>query len=317
MNTVIVGCGAIADRWARALQADGRANVVAVADPDQQRAEHLVRQRFPAAAAVADLRQALGVTSADVVVNLTPPDRHPQIISQALEAGLHVLTEKPLTLHLADALDLARLAQERNLVLAVMHNRALDPRFAAFAQPLRDRGPYTVSADVSVTLTTPGFRADTDRPVLTDLAVHAFDQVQSLITAAPLTVTATEIGLPFLADHCSLATVTVAFADGSVLAYRGSYTTVSTRAGALGRWHVTADAASGQWEVEPAAVGAVPAYQTCITTMIDAVGAVRAGRPPVRPTIALRSSAILDAALVSAARHGRTTTIHCIPQVAS
>jgi predicted dehydrogenase len=58
----------------------------------------------------------------DAITIGTDPLSHASLIEQALEAGKHVICEKPLTVELADAERLATLADERQRVLAVVHN---------------------------------------------------------------------------------------------------------------------------------------------------------------------------------------------------
>ncbi|GAA4471815.1 Gfo/Idh/MocA family protein [Phytohabitans houttuyneae] len=316
MKVVIVGCGAIADRWARVLTADPRVEVAAVVDPDLDRAEQLAARRCPAAVPATSLRQACTAVEAKLVANLTPPQTHAAVSREALAADLHVLTEKPLALRVAEAAELAELARANRRALVVMHNRARDPEFLAFTRQVTAarRGPLAVTADVAVDLPNPGFRRDQPLPVTTDLAVHAFDQVQALVSAAPAQVTATEVPLPFLGAHCGLAAITVAFADGSVLCYRGGYTGRGLATTAVGTWRVDGPDLAARWEPpeQPSSVR-TPAYQQCITAMVDTVQAVTAGAAPPWPTLALRSVAMLQATL-TAATTGRPADVPPIPR---
>jgi predicted dehydrogenase len=316
VKAVIVGCGAIADRWARVLTVDPRVQVVAVVDSDLDRAERLAARRCPAAVPATSLRQAHTAVQADLVANLTPPQMHADVSRQALAAGLHVLTEKPLALQVSEAVELAELARVNRRLLAVMHNRARDPQFLAFAGKVAaaGRGPLVVTADVVVDLHEAGFRRDEPLPVTTDLAVHAFDQVQAIIGADPAQVTTTEAALPFLGAHCGLAAITVTFVDGSVLCYRGGYAGRGLATKAVGTWRVDGPDLAARWEppAEPSAARP-PAYQRCITDMLDAVQGVTAGAVPPWPTLGLRSVAMLQAAL-AAARTGRPMDVPPTPR---
>jgi len=66
-----------------------------------------------------------------LVVVATPSGTHAALARQVLEAGRHVVVEKPFTLDLASARDLAALARERGLTLSVFHNRRWDTDFLA------------------------------------------------------------------------------------------------------------------------------------------------------------------------------------------
>ncbi|MDY0811635.1 Gfo/Idh/MocA family oxidoreductase [Kitasatospora purpeofusca] len=310
MKAAIIGCGAIASRWVRSLLADGRIEITALVDPDQQAAQVLAARYGLSPAVATTLPEALAQAEADVVVNLTPPELHYPVSRSALTQGLHVLTEKPLALNLPDALDLVHLARERGLLLSVMHNRGADPDFLAFADTVRSGGrpPFAITADTLVTLPGPGFRAGQHLPVTTDLAVHAFDQIRALITAPPTEVTCTETLTGFLATHSSIAAITVHFADGSLFTYRGGYIVDTTlRTDANGDWRVEGRGFAARWAQDPnrrrnAPEAGPPAYQRCITAMVDALHLD--GRLPVPAAGNLASIALLDAALASAtSRH--------------
>jgi predicted dehydrogenase len=58
----------------------------------------------------------------DLVVVATPNDTHHPLARRALEAGKHVVIDKPFTVTRAEAVDLARLAAERKRVLSAFHN---------------------------------------------------------------------------------------------------------------------------------------------------------------------------------------------------
>ena len=306
MNAVIIGCGIIASRWLRTLGADPRIRVVALVDPDLGRARALAaRYRIPCAAAT--FTEAVTAGPVQVAVNLTPPAAHTAVTRYALRAGLHVLTEKPLALTLADAVDLTLTARTAGQVLAVMHNRVLDPQFQPVVTACAARsGPLAITADVLVELADPGFRSTQPYPVTTDLAVHAFDQIQALIKAAPVQICCTETGLPFISAHASLATMTITFADGSVFAYRGGFTGPGLTTSATGTWHVHGTPLDPPVN-EPEAT---PGYQRCITAMIDQLHTNPADSWPVTT---LRSIALLDAARRSAATN-QAVSVAAVPQ---
>ena len=199
-------------------------------------------------------------------------------------------------------------AEANQRVLAVMRNRAADPDFASFAASVAGTGPLLVMADVCVELPEAGFRSRLASPATSDLAVHAFDQIQVLIDADPVWVSCIEVATPFLSAHCSVTSIVVTFADGSVFNYRGGFAGPGLRTPATGLWRVDGPDTSNRWDGNLAdrSRTAVPTYQTCITAMIDAV---IAGTAATSQTATLRSLALLDAALTSAGSDGITVTV--------
>src|SRR4051794_1089537 len=91
---------------ARDLQARGLAEVRIACDASPERAE--VADRFGIPVFTTDYQVVVHAADIDLVVVLTPPAYHYPIAAAALEAGKHVLVEKPMALDLDDA---ARLVQ--------------------------------------------------------------------------------------------------------------------------------------------------------------------------------------------------------------
>ncbi|WP_124093610.1 oxidoreductase [Burkholderia gladioli] len=103
----------------------GRTRVAAIATGQADKA----RAAYPEAAVVADFDALLGLAELDCVVIATPNDTHFDLARRALEAGKHVVVDKPVTLSSAEARTLARLAADRALVFAPFHNRRWDGDF--------------------------------------------------------------------------------------------------------------------------------------------------------------------------------------------
>lgn len=86
---------------------------------------------WPEAKVAADLDAALADPEVDLVVIAAPNALHAPLARQALEAGRAVVVDKPFTLTAAEARELAALAQARDLLLSVFHNRRWDADFLA------------------------------------------------------------------------------------------------------------------------------------------------------------------------------------------
>jgi predicted dehydrogenase len=91
-----------------------------VVDRDGARLEQ-VRARFPGAAVSQDAGDVFGDPDVDAVVIATPTSSHYELCKAALEAGKHVLVEKPITNHGGEADELVALAARRERVLVVGH----------------------------------------------------------------------------------------------------------------------------------------------------------------------------------------------------
>jgi predicted dehydrogenase len=70
----------------------------------------------------------------DVAVVATPNSLHASVAISAIEAGLHVVVEKPFTVHADDARKVVAAATRRGRVLTVFHNRRWDGDFLTISQ---------------------------------------------------------------------------------------------------------------------------------------------------------------------------------------
>ncbi|AUS77279.1 gfo/Idh/MocA family oxidoreductase [Actinoalloteichus sp. AHMU CJ021] len=100
LGVAVVGCGSISDQYLTNLTSFPEVSVLFCADLDVDRAAaQAARYGVPASGTFG---QALEHPGVELVVNLTVPAAHVEVASAALEAGLHVWNEKPLTLDLED-----------------------------------------------------------------------------------------------------------------------------------------------------------------------------------------------------------------------
>ncbi len=130
MRFGFVGLG-FAARWLHlpAVRAVAGATVVGGVDNDPaQRAEWM---RQGGGGVYGDLAGLLEAGRPDVVVIATPPDSHARLAVEALEAGAHVLCEKPFVATLEEADRVLQVARDRDRVVAVNHEFRFMPIFAA------------------------------------------------------------------------------------------------------------------------------------------------------------------------------------------
>ena len=133
MRLTIIGCGLIGSKRAAAASAH---EIVAVCDSDPERRERLARQT--SARAIADWREAVSV-EADAVVVATPHDQLAVIALAAVEAGRHVLVEKPAGRRPTEVAPLVAAAKARGRIAKVGFNHRFHPAIAR-AKALVDDG---------------------------------------------------------------------------------------------------------------------------------------------------------------------------------
>jgi predicted dehydrogenase len=117
----LIGCGRISASHLDAIHAQpSQGRLVAVVDTDMARARD-VAARFGVDHAFDDPRRALDLEDVEAVCICTPNALHAEQSLMALEAGRHVLLEKPMAETLAEATAMAEAADRTGLVLALGH----------------------------------------------------------------------------------------------------------------------------------------------------------------------------------------------------
>jgi predicted dehydrogenase len=112
MKVGVVGCGVISRAYVENASAFDSFEIVACADLDAQQARALGKA---SGLAVAGVDELIADPSVGVILNLTPPLAHAAVTAQALAAGKHVYTEKPLAIDEVAAAELTREADRLGL----------------------------------------------------------------------------------------------------------------------------------------------------------------------------------------------------------
>jgi predicted dehydrogenase len=120
IRTAVIGAGHWGPNLIRNFDNPPASVVRLVVDRDGGRLQQ-VRARFPGVAVSQDAADAFGDPAIDAVVIATPTSSHYALVKAALEAGKHVLVEKPITTHGGEADELVALAARRGRVLVVGH----------------------------------------------------------------------------------------------------------------------------------------------------------------------------------------------------
>ena len=118
LRSAIVGAGFIGPHHVDAVRRGGYADVVVLVDRDPQRGP-LTARSLGVARAVTDIEAVLGDPSIDVVHICTPNHTHVELARAAMEAGKHVVVEKPVATDRAGAVALLEVAQRTRRHAAV------------------------------------------------------------------------------------------------------------------------------------------------------------------------------------------------------
>lgn len=134
LRTAVIGAGTMGALYARAFHESPHAELVAVADLDETRAEE-VAAGLPGARAYPGVEAVLDATELDAAAVSLPDYAHRDVTLTLLAAGVHVLCEKPLATTVDDCADIVRAAEASSGSLMVNYGNRHRPE----ARLLRDR----------------------------------------------------------------------------------------------------------------------------------------------------------------------------------
>jgi predicted dehydrogenase len=137
VGVAVIGYGYWGPNLARNVSERPELALAALCEPDPERALAF-SQRHPDVRVYSDIDDVLGDPAVEAVVVATPPRTHHPLAKRALEAGRHVLVEKPLATTSADAAELVALADHHDLILMPGHTFVYSPAVNTIREMILD-----------------------------------------------------------------------------------------------------------------------------------------------------------------------------------
>jgi predicted dehydrogenase len=204
LRCAVIGAGYLGRFHAQKYAGLADCELVGIADPSSE-----ARDRLKAELGVegfADHRELLG--RADAVSIATPTVLHHAVARDFLEAGAHVLVEKPITATAEEARELIAIAGRQGLVLQVGHLERFNPVIRAVAGELAS--PRFIESNRLAPFKPRG----TDVSVVLDLMIHDIDVIEHIVRSPIESIDA--IGAPVFTDEIDIANARIRFANGCV-----------------------------------------------------------------------------------------------------
>jgi predicted dehydrogenase len=181
----VIGVGSMGRQHARVYSELQSASLIGVTDADRERARRIATEYGTTALSVDRLLSSVEA------VSIAAPDRlHYDLARSALDAGVHVLVEKPIVTDVEDGRDLIDRAERSDLVLQVGHVERFNPAVRTVEDVLVDEDVITVAAD----RLGPPLDRDVSGSPVQDLMIHDIDVVCSLMDEAVRSVQANVAG---------------------------------------------------------------------------------------------------------------------------
>ncbi|MBI1977216.1 MAG: Gfo/Idh/MocA family oxidoreductase [Candidatus Omnitrophica bacterium] len=203
LRAAVIGVGHLGKEHARIYHELPGVELISLCDLDGSKAE---RAQALGTQFTTNFRELLG--KIDLASIATPTSTHFQIAKEVLQAGVHILIEKPITTRLEEADELIDIARQKNLTLKVGHleryNAAIR-RVQQIAKNIRfleihRLGPF--NARIS------------DCGVVLDLMIHDIDIVLQLVKSEIASIDA--IGINVLTPYEDLANVRIKFKNNTI-----------------------------------------------------------------------------------------------------
>lgn len=207
LGIAVVGAGYWGPNLIRNFAATPGAQVEAICDLSRERLAK-VRDLCLSADLTSDYAALLQRKDIHAVAIATPVSSHYPLAKAALEAGKHVLVEKPMTASVAQAEELVALAEKKNLVLMVDHTFAYTAAVRRIKEMVEDKSLGELLYYDSVRINLGLFQHDVN--VLWDLAVHDLAIMDFALGQMPVAVSATGMA-HFSGQHEDLAYLTCYF----------------------------------------------------------------------------------------------------------
>lgn len=248
IRLVQVGMGGWGRNWAtNVIQPSEEVALVACVDLN---AEMLVQTQqllnMPEERCFQSLQSALAAVEAEAVLITGNLPAHVPLALEALQAGKHVLLEKPFAPTLAEAQQVVAMAANQNRVLMISQNYRFFPAVQAVIALIREGKLGEVG---SVTIDFRRYNNSSDakahrhyqlwQPLLVDMAIHHFDLMRAVLSQEPTQISCLTWNPPWsqYVDPAAAA-ATITFDGGAVVNYRGNWVSSAPRTSWSGEWHM-------------------------------------------------------------------------------
>ncbi len=204
LRMAVVGTGYLGRFHAQKYQQLDQCELVAIADPDPVRGANVAQE--VSTQAVASHLDLIG--QVDAVSVASPTQTHFAVAKDLLEAGVHVLVEKPMTVTPQEAQSLVDIAAANSLTLQVGHLERFNPALLSVADQIT--APIFIESHRLAPFTKRG----ADVNVVLDLMIHDIDIILNLVDADVAAIHAN--GAPVISDEPDIANVRIEFTNGCV-----------------------------------------------------------------------------------------------------
>ncbi len=250
IRVIQAGLGIWGRSWTGVVREAPGVELAAVVDPDPDALGHV-----DAAPGFTALEEAFATVACDAVLVASPPRTHHAVAKAALEAGKHILCEKPLATSLEDAFDLLEVAARADRVLLVSQNYRYNAPFRAVRRVLME-GEIGALASVRIScrrdtrtlFALDDFRYSMRHPYILDMSIHHFDLIRAATGRDVRGVFARSWRVPDspFAHHPTVVAL-LDLEDGIPVVYEGDWATRGPETSWNGDWEIVGETGRLLW----------------------------------------------------------------------
>ncbi len=211
----VVGVGRMGKNHCRVLTSIRTADLVGVFDTDQKRALQVAGEYETDSFKTFDQM----LDAVDALIIATPTKSHHPLAMLSIDAGVHILVEKPLAEDLAEGEEIKQLAEDSGILVQVGHIERFNPAYRELKNLIR---PVHVLAIDSRRLSAYD-GSNTDVDVIFDLLVHDIDLVTDLTGREPDDIAA--IGIRAMSGNIDHVVVHLSYSGGPLVSMVASRVT--------------------------------------------------------------------------------------------
>ncbi|HEV7302235.1 MAG TPA: Gfo/Idh/MocA family oxidoreductase [Tepidisphaeraceae bacterium] len=191
-RVAVVGCGSMANAWVETARKAPGVEVVALIDLRPEAARAMAdKHGLPHSVVYGSLAEAAATAKPNLVFDVTIPDAHERVVTEALRLGCDVLGEKPLSTSIESARRMVATAQETGRMYAVMQNQRYSSRAVAardFIKSGRIGSLDEFHGEMYLGPHFGGFREEMPYPLIVDMLIHLFDKARFMSGTDPVSV---------------------------------------------------------------------------------------------------------------------------------
>ncbi len=238
-----VGVGGFGRNWVNRLKEENNAEVVALVDVNEGALNAALEEGgYNRDICYPTLADALKNVEADALVCVTPPVYHREVVVEAMENGLDVISEKPMADSIEDCITIMKTAHSTGRKCVISQNYRYKPGPWTMARLVEKGkiGPIgQMQIDFYLGRYFEGFRQTMPYPLIIDMAIHHFDLIRYISGLNPVSVRGVSWNPPWSSfEGDSSASLVFEMENGARVVYNGSWSAKGQFSDWEANWHI-------------------------------------------------------------------------------